>query len=225
MPLERLSMALKITYHSDDDIPARSGKLEEKLDNLPEKQLWKLFKNGSEDAYAFIYRKYFPVLYNYGRQFCNSEDGVKDCIQDLFVEIWDRKENLADTDSIKFYLFKALKREIIHKQPQRQAIGIENKVFEKGVFEMVLPLENHLIAQQEEKEKVQRVREAVNGLSDKQREVIFLLFYENMSHRQIADILSVETKTIRNLLWKAMVALRKIVKSPLLAFLLFWSQA
>ena len=105
-------MALEITYRNDHSPVAHPAKQDtgfaHSFENLSEKQLWQLFKNGSEDAYAFIYHKYFHVLYNYGRQFSDSKEGVKDCIQDLFVEIWDRKENLGDTDSIKFYLFKLL---------------------------------------------------------------------------------------------------------------------
>jgi RNA polymerase sigma-70 factor (ECF subfamily) len=56
------------------------------MKNFSEEQIWKAFKDGSDEALSFIYYQYAPKLYNYGRQFC-AEDQVKDAIQDLFCEM------------------------------------------------------------------------------------------------------------------------------------------
>ncbi|MDF9796429.1 RNA polymerase sigma factor (sigma-70 family) [Catalinimonas alkaloidigena] len=217
-------MTFEVAYRNEHDTVGRpTGGITDRLATLPDSLLWKELKAGSEEAYAFIYHHYFFVLYNYGRQFCDSKERVKDCIQDLFVSIWDKKERLSDTDSIKFYLFKSLKREILRKKPGLPSINLENKILEKSDFEMVLSLEHHLIAREEEKERLYQIRGAVNALSDQQREVIFLLFYENLSQQQTAELLSIKVKTVRNLLWKATCALRKIVKPFQLIALYFSS--
>ena len=173
-------------------------------------QVWTDFKNGSKEAYQYIYDTYFDVLYNYGRQFCPGKELVKDCIQDVFVTLWLRRETLSDTNSIKYYLFKALKRSIVHQS--QQIHRHQHLVAQIPPFESVLPCEHHLIRSQEADEQKSSVRWAVNELSARQREAIFLMFYEDMSYTQIASLLSIEPKTARNLVGKALQSLRKHLK-------------
>ena len=213
MDLEFLYKNSSQRKNSDRNDAQAASNMSEKLS---EKQIWLNFRQGSREAYAFMYETYFFQLFNYGRQFCNNKEMVKDCIQELFVELWHRRKNLGETDSIKFYLFKALKRKIIRKVQRHPFLTSQNAILEKNIFEIVLPLENQLIAQQDEQESIQKIRNAVNTLSAQQREVIFLMFYENLSYEQIASILSVKPKTVRNLFGKAIQAL----KNKLLTFLL-----
>jgi len=99
----------KLSRFPNQDINILSGdKNVEDSDLL----LWKSFKSGSESAFIFIYEHNFEMLYSYGRRLTNNEDVIKDAIQDLFIELRKNRENLGDTDSIKFYLFKCLKRRI-----------------------------------------------------------------------------------------------------------------
>ena len=88
------------------------------------------------------------------------------------------------------------------------------------IFGIVMPIEAQIIASQDAKEQVLKIREAVNNLTPKQREVIFLMFYENLSHRQIAEMLSVEIKTVYNLLSKAIHGLKEII-AVLLILMIF----
>lgn len=205
-------MAMKmINGIKDNHIAIPKTAAEQKEGNLSEGQIWHNFKQGSEEAYAYMYNTYFFILFNYGRQFCSSRDLIKDCIQDLFVELWEKRERLGDTDAIKYYLFKCLRRKITKKLPKHHFIAVDKEMIASDAFPMVLPLEYHMIEELKEKEKVQRLRQAVNALSVKQREVIFLTFYENLTQQQVALVLSVEIKTVRNLLWKSIKALRNIL--------------
>lgn len=187
---------------------------------VSEAQQWINFKNGSEAAYRTIYTTYFPVLYNYGRQFCSSKALVKDCIQEIFVTLWLTREKLGPTDSIKYYLFKALKRSIIRarRQEQRQ----HHLLAQIPPFENVHSVEQCLIRNQEAEEQKRELRRAVNQLTDQQREAVFLIFYEGMSYAQTAELLSVKAKTARNLIGKALRSLRQYLGSlPYLLWLSF----
>ena len=181
--------------------------------DLSEAQIWINFKNGSEEAYHYIYSTYFSVLFNYGRQFCPNTEQVKDCIQEVFVTLWQSKEQLSNTDSIKYYLFRALKRSIARAMNKEQRQHQLNAQF--NPFEQVLSIEEHIILSQVAEERKSMIRKAVNALSDKQREAIFLLFYENLTYPQIADLLSIEVKTARNLVGKALQSLRNQLKFTL----------
>ncbi len=177
------------------------------FESLPEKTVWDHFRNGSDEAYSFIYIKFFPVLYNYGRQFTADTALVKDAIHDVFVNIWNRKEHLSPTDSVRFYLLASIRRRIVKSVGKLK----KNDRNRSRTFEIVMPIEAQIIAHQNEKEQILKVREAVNRLTPRQREVVFLMFYEDLTHKQIAQMLSLETKTIYNLLSKAMIALKKVM--------------
>lgn len=205
-------MALKMINDIEGDhIAIHKAAIEQGDAGLSDAQVWHNFKQGSEEAYAYMYKTYFFILFNYGRQFCSHKDLVKDCIQDLFVELWEKRERLGDTDAIKYYLLKCLRRKITRKLPKHHFIAVDHKLIASDAFPAMLPLEYHMIEELKEKEKMHRLRQAVNALSVKQREVIFLTFYENLTQQQIASVLSVEIKTVRNLLWKSIKALRSIL--------------
>ncbi|QNF34094.1 hypothetical protein HUW51_15695 [Adhaeribacter swui] len=77
--------------------------------------LWEEFKGGNYNSFTVIYQNYIQVLYSYGLQVIKDPELVEDCIQDLFIYIWDNKNTLGKTENIKFYLFKALRRRIVVK--------------------------------------------------------------------------------------------------------------
>ena len=56
---------------------------------------WKLFLEGDDQAYSWIYTHYIQVLYNYGLQITPDSEIVKDCIQDVFVKIYKAKKKLT----------------------------------------------------------------------------------------------------------------------------------
>ncbi|MEQ9287162.1 MAG: sigma-70 family RNA polymerase sigma factor [Cyclobacteriaceae bacterium] len=80
-------------------------------------QLWGAFKDGNESAFITIYNTYFPMLYRYGFQYTKDKALIKDAIQDLFVELRQKRKRLSHTTSIKLYLYKSIRRKILgHKE-------------------------------------------------------------------------------------------------------------
>jgi DNA-directed RNA polymerase specialized sigma24 family protein len=63
----------------------------------PDSQLWQQLKNGSELALGKLLAKYFNPLQNYGYKFVRNEDFVKDCVQEVFIEIWNRRDRISTT--------------------------------------------------------------------------------------------------------------------------------
>src|ERR1044072_6476462 len=75
--------------------------------------LWNSFRGGDEQALATIFDRYIKRLHNYGLKILNDRDLVKAAVQDLFIELWKNHSNLGETNSIKFYLYKSLRRKLI----------------------------------------------------------------------------------------------------------------
>jgi RNA polymerase sigma factor (sigma-70 family) len=170
---------------------------------------WKAFREGNESAFIHIYERNFQVLYAYGFRIIPDSSIVKDALQDMFIHLRERRQYLGDTDDIKFYLFRCLKRRLIKDfsaWPGKRE-GLE--AIPEG-FHFSLSHETYLIDQQLTKEKIERLNAAIAQLSSRKREIIYYSFYEGLSYRQIQEIMGLENQqTTRNLMYKAIRYLRK----------------
>jgi len=170
--------------------------------------IWLEFKNGSESAFSFIYKKYFDNLLNYGLQFTKDQELVKDLIQDFFIDLREKRGKLGNTDSIKYYLFKSLRRKITKYLKKEKKLTFPINVIQS--FHVVLSHESILINQQLDQEQAKRLEKAFAKLTPKQREVVFYIFYENLSYKEIASILGLmNIKSARNILYRAIDSIKK----------------
>lgn len=75
--------------------------------------LWAEFKAGNEMAFSALYERYIVALFNYGEIITADKELIEDSIHDLFVELWKNRNSIAQVESIRYYLYKALKRKIV----------------------------------------------------------------------------------------------------------------
>lgn len=170
-----------------------------------EAKLWQEFKSGDEAAFALIYQKFFPCLFNYGDKICPEQEIVKDCIQDLFVYLWHNRNSLADTNSIKYYLWTALKRRII-KAVSATDQSLDDlfvlSVSEEGIEEAI-------IAKEITQARKQQLLSVMRSLTKRQRQAVSLKFFHNLKNEEIAQRMSIRVEAVYNLVSKSLVTLRK----------------
>jgi len=170
---------------------------------LNDKELWSKLINGDEDALAFIYNIYFPSLYKYGMKIFTESGIVKDCIHDLFAALWFSRERLSDTDSIKYYLFASLKRRIV----RHSRSGLLHRFLETS---MSTPsVEQTIIEEQTSQERSKKLEKVIKKLPKRQKEILYLRYYEGLSTQETADIMSLSIDSTYVLLSKALNYLRK----------------
>ena len=192
------------------------------LENKPDVEIWSMFKKGNEGAFNFIYEKFFPILFRYGHRFTKNREIVKDAIQDLFIELRASGQNLSDTDSIKYYLFKALRWKIQQYLRRRRRFLGENRLPDELDFEIMESPELVLIQRQIDEEQKIKLHKALQSLSKRQREAIYYFYYECLTYAQVASIMGMSNiKSARNLIYKAIDALKKIFNYLSLPLLLF----
>ena len=76
---------------------------------------WQSFLKGDDDAYAWLYSRYVQQLYQYGCRFTTDTEMVKDCVQDVFVNVYRQKDRYSSPpDNVKIYLMSPRQREIIY---------------------------------------------------------------------------------------------------------------
>ncbi|WP_224996269.1 RNA polymerase sigma factor [Cesiribacter sp. SM1] len=184
------------------------------MENLKSKeQLWSDFQHGSEQAFSVLYNTYFNLLYNYASKFTSDKDLIKDCIHDLFIRLWERRDTTKEVTSPKFYLLKAMRHSIFNALAEKKKLVHDEEHLAEDRFEFVLPHESLLISRQISKEQQEHIVRALNTLTDRQKEVIFLRFYNNLSYEEIAAVMDLHVDSCYNLVSKALGLLKKnIVK-------------
>jgi RNA polymerase sigma factor (sigma-70 family) len=173
-----------------------------------EEEIWRQFRNGSEEALAVLYKAHYKALFAYGRRFYAHAGFVEDCIHDLFLELCQNRLGLGDTPSVRHYLLKSLRRKIFYRlrQPGNGLLG------EEHIFELVPSVEQTWMQEEFSAENRERVLRAVAGLSQRQQEALYLKFYNDLDYEQIAAVMELNYQSARNLIHRALTALRDIVK-------------
>jgi len=201
-----------LQYHTDEQI--NHGPDEHSV-FMNEYMLWKSFKEGDLEAYALIYRKYFFVLYQYGKKICNDHELVEDSIQELFIKIWSNRKNLNETTSIKYYLLAALKRKLLDTFRGPQARLQSENAFSDDSF---------LIAEDREEDEMFEQKEAIlkalNRLSAHQQKLLHLKFYKNLSNKEIAEELGITIQSVYNAVFKTLKSLREQLSMIVFAIIL-----
>lgn len=174
-----------------------------------ERSLWCEFQRGNKTAYSFIYQQYSDNLYNYGMQLTNNSDLVEDVIQDLFVNLWRCKKNLTPVKSIKFYLLTCLRRAIVKEIKKERRFISDDVALDQMSFQFNRSIEDDMIEEQTCLERKVKLQHILVSLSKRQREIIYLKFYEDLSYSQIAEHLGLDLKYTYNLASRAFGLIRK----------------
>lgn len=176
--------------------------------------LWRDFRKGDRAAYAAIYKKYFLVLYQYGKKVSNDHELVKDTIQDLFIKLWNNRENLQETTSVKYYLLASFKRKLLDtfRSPQAK-VEINTELLEQDLF-VVEDMEEDMQSKKED------VLQALNRLSSHQQKLLQLKFYKNLSNQEIAQEMGITIQSVYNAVFKTLKSLRNQLSILITAFLL-----
>lgn len=174
-------------------------------------EIWEAFNQGHEAAFNYIYRNFIPSLFNYGRQITRNENIVQDCIQNLFINLRNKRGNLSQVKCIKAYLFKILHRDILYrlnKERKLHYVDLENL---ENSFLIEVSCETKIIEIESKVELKNQLEDALNTLTTKQRQALLLLYEEGLSYSQIAEILDFsEVKTARKLIYRALGNLKKM---------------
>ena len=167
--------------------------------------LWNKFKDGNKEAFNNLFRRYHKLLMQYGSRFCNDEYLLEDCIQDLFIELWQSK-NTTPIQSVKAYLLRSLKYEIFNQLKKQHSIKATNVLEDEMDFELS---HDHFVARQEdEREKNKKVIDAINKLPNRQKEIVYLKIYQGFSYEEISEIMGINYQVARNLFHQSVKSLR-----------------
>lgn len=172
---------------------------------------WNEFIEGDKQAFEQIYRALLPSLYEYGMRRVKDEDYVRDSIQDVFIKFWETRSKLRSISNPKHYLLVALKNSLLNTQLRD---GRLSSFGEKDDFQLTYDVESTYIAAEEQQATALKLIQALEQLTGKQKEVIFLRYFEELSYEEISVLTNISVKSLYKLNNRAMEALKDIMGIP-----------
>jgi RNA polymerase sigma factor (sigma-70 family) len=193
---------------SDFDQPRSDAFSPVKEDSIKDEILWNSFKKGNELALSILYKRYVHRLYDYGMNSSKDHDLVLDCLQELFLRLWNKRQTVSNINVVKPYLYKSFRRLLIHQlvEQRKQLTFLAEQA---TAFEFTLSIESTLIEDEFKTERLKKLKTCIQSLTKGQREVIYLKFFNGLSYREIAEITEMQVDSVYNQVSKAIELLRK----------------
>ena len=171
--------------------------------------LWLRFKDGDSEALGLLAQTHYRALYNYASKFSNDPDFIRDCLQEMYLKLWERREFLSETAFVKSYLFKALRHKIIKESIRLKRFQHPEEVhFEAEGAD--LSIESQIIAGEISNGQNKRLTQIISLLTKRQQEIIYLRFYQNQDHEDIAQIMGLGRQSVSNLLYRTLKEIREV---------------
>jgi RNA polymerase sigma factor (sigma-70 family) len=163
---------------------------------------WESLQQGDSNIFRVVYQKNIRMLLGYGYKLTTDRELVEDCLQDMFVHLWENRDKIVITKSIRSYLMVTFRRRIYLK--------LKESVKFKNNYE--LEESNILILDSSDYDRTETrdsLRKAVKLLTERQQEVIYLKFTLDFKNVDIADAMGLSIESVYNLTSQAVKSLKR----------------
>lgn len=170
--------------------------------------LWLLFLEGNKHAFSALFKYYYSNLYNYGIKISGNNEITEDCIQNLFVLLYEKRTDLGYVKNPNAYLFVSIKNSILKriKKSKRTQELLEAEKLKDG---FLFSPEDFLIKKESLSATSTALAVMINKLSNREREVIYLKYHSGLSNAEIAQVMDISLQSVANKIMKAMTKLRE----------------
>lgn len=169
--------------------------------------LWLSYINGNKEAFSELYKSFYKGLYSYGIGLGMKNEQVRDVIQELFLKLYSQPDLIKNTSTIQSFLFKSIRNAFINLEKDKQRY-LDIKHIED--FEIKYSINENIIEDKEEREQIKlKIKNILDSLTPRQKEIIYLRFLHQMEYEEIAKIMSLSEQAARNLIHRALEKLRK----------------
>jgi RNA polymerase sigma factor (sigma-70 family) len=183
------------------------NKNEHYLDNL----LLEALRKNDEKALEYLFNTYYNKLYRIGLKWCLDSDLTEECIQLIFSDLWKYRQSLSEIQSFEAYLKSSLKKRIFK---ELQKVNSIEKINWEDAEKFILSTQSYediLIKQESDEALKTQLKLALDQLSPRQKEIIVLKYFEEMSFKEISEKTGLQTDSIYKTLHEGIKKLRGIL--------------
>ena len=170
---------------------------------------------GDREAYSEAYLELYNRFYNYGSLLSSDVAAVEDSIQEVLLVLWTSRENLSSISNPEGYYYTLFRRALF-----KRLKNVANLVaIEQGEWEPAFSVDAIIIKKEAGQALQQKMKAAVDSLTSRQREAIYLRFYEGLSYEEVAATLGISIKGTYKIIARALQSLKDKISIPLISLL------
>ena len=170
-------------------------------------KLWDKVCNGDQEAYATLHSYLYPGLFVYAKGILKDGDQANDLLQDMFIKLWLKKKSIGKIENVKSYFYTSVRSITLNhiRRTKLQDTKLASLIFTDIQFSA-----EDIITEEESNRKLKIViSNALNKLPSRQKEIVFLRFYEDMDYNQIVGVTGIKYQSVINHVYKAVQTLRE----------------
>ncbi len=174
--------------------------------NPSDQNLWQQVKLGEQASLKVLFMRYYDPLVRFCTPILKDEERARDLVQDTFFQVWEKREKIEISSSIKAYLYTAVRNRALN------TLKREARMQWSGDHTELEPLQegqDGSYDRMREKDLNTRLQYALSRLPAKCRQVFELSRFEHLSNREVAETLEISVKTVENQMTKALQIMRK----------------
>jgi len=173
-----------------------------------EREIFGWIKKGNEKAFETLFHKYYGLLCAYAARIVSNKDAAEEIVQDYFVKLWEKHEQLSVETSVYNYLFRSVKNHCVNyiqhnkiklKYARSVAEHTESQITEEFDFP--------------EPDIFEKIEISINSLPEKRREIFRLSRRDGLKYHQIAEKLQISVKTVETQMSLAFKTLREQLRN------------
>ena len=168
------------------------------------------FQAGNMAAFSQLYNLHINVLFNYGLKLTIDKELLKDCIHDIFVKLYTKKDELGTIDNLRSYLFISLKNKLCDEL--RRRMYMSDTAVEEVSISTPTDVEDDYMEEEQRKNEFSLVRRLLDQLSPRQREALTLYYIEEKKYEDICEIMNMNYQSVRNLMHRGLTKLRSLAR-------------
>ncbi len=172
------------------------------------RELVAAFCAGNDHAFAQLYDLYIQMLFSYGKKLTQDEELLKDCIHDVFVKVYSKRQEKSAINNLGSYLVISLKNRLLDEF-RRQTFTTDDAVEDYESRQSTDDVEHDYLFRERENMQQSKVSYLMQNLTKRQRQAITLYYLEERKYDEICDIMQMNYHSVRNLMHRGMLKLRE----------------
>jgi RNA polymerase sigma factor (sigma-70 family) len=169
---------------------------------------WNQLRSGDLQALLCLYKEYYVALINFGIKMTGNRELTSDCISQVLIKLWNRHQQLPEVENIRSYLISCLKNELLIELKNANKIKSGNNSLKYALTEQEISYEEYLIQTQTNLDIKNNLSRAFSHLSKREKQLLQLKFFEDLSYDEIALKCNITKRTAYNIIYDALKSLK-----------------
>jgi RNA polymerase sigma-70 factor (ECF subfamily) len=167
--------------------------------NLNDNKLLTSFQDGNTEAFETLFHRYKDQTYNFAYKMLGNKESAGDVTQEVFVKLFNGRENPAKINNLKNYLFILTRNLCLNRiRDTKKEIDADSIVEEKSIGNEITNLQ------------LLKLKKAFTKLEPDLKEALILREYQGFSYKEISEILGISISAVKSLLFRSRLKLKEI---------------